>query len=534
MATTDQPRSRAARARRRAIARRRRRAVGVLVLVVVAVVALTLVVSGGSSPPKHHTASTASTGRTVTTAIPAVEAGLLPWTLDAALSREVVLPGNLSATGAGASAATTLTVAGGLDKASNSSSRVFSLDTTTGKVVTEGHLSSALHDAAGTTIAGGALVLGGGSPTTVGGVEKLTQTTPAAAPAAAAAGPSTVAAAVVGQLPEPRSDAGAVSIGATAYVIGGYDGNNADPHVLSTTDGQHFSVVGSLPVPVRYGALAVLAGRIYVFGGQLAAGAHKGQASDAIQMIDPAAHQLAVVGHLPVAVVGAAAATLSGHIYVAGGTTSAGTSTGTAALAAAAPGGSASAPGAMQTPGGTTRAVYAFDPRTDKALDAGSLASPVAYAGVGVVGARAWLVGGEVDGTPVSSVEMLTPDTKFGTAGSPGAGSPFFGAKLLVADRGNDRLLVLDDTDKIIWNYPSATAAAPPGGFYFPDDAFFVKQGTAIISNQEQNETIVIIGFPSGQLLWQYGHPRVAGAAPGYLREPDDAYLLKNGQVTVA
>jgi outer membrane protein assembly factor BamB len=44
----------------------------------------------------------------------------------------------------------------------------------------------------------------------------------------------------------------------------------------------------------------------------------------------------------------------------------------------------------------------------------------------------------------------------------------------------------------------------------------------------------VIIGFPSGQLLWQYGHPRVKAPTAGYLNTPDDAYLLKNGQVTIA
>jgi outer membrane protein assembly factor BamB len=144
------------------------------------------------------------------------------------------------------------------------------------------------------------------------------------------------------------------------------------------------------------------------------------------------------------------------------------------------------------------------------------------------------VVGGERGGTPVSSVEMFTPNRAFGTAGKAGAGSPYFGGKLLVADRGNNRLLLLDDANQIVWAYPSSTTAPPAGGFYFPDDAFFAKKGTEIVSNQEQNETIVIIGYPSGKILWQYGHPLQAGTAPGFLHEPDDAYLLKNGQIAVA
>ena len=82
--------------------------------------------------------------------------------------------------------------------------------------------------------------------------------------------------------------------------------------------------------------------------------------------------------------------------------------------------------------------------------------------------------------------------------------------------------------------YPTRSRPAAPGGFYFPDDAFFTGHGTGIIANEEENHTIVRIAFPSGRLMWTYGHPHVAGSAPGYLDQPDDAYLLKNGIVTVA
>ena len=86
----------------------------------------------------------------------------------------------------------------------------------------------------------------------------------------------------------------------------------------------------------------------------------------------------------------------------------------------------------------------------------------------------------------------------------------------------------------LVWKYPSASAPRDPLRFYFPDDAFFTGHGTAIISNQEQNETIIKIAYPSGKIIWSYGHPGRPGTAPGYLSEPDDAYLLKNGQITVA
>ena len=42
------------------------------------------------------------------------------------------------------------------------------------------------------------------------------------------------------------------------------------------------------------------------------------------------------------------------------------------------------------------------------------------------------------------------------------------------------------------------------------------------------------IGYPSGKIIWSYGHPKQPGTAPGFLHEPDDAYMLKDGQITVA
>jgi len=103
---------------------------------------------------------------------------------------------------------------------------------------------------------------------------------------------------------------------------------------------------------------------------------------------------------------------------------------------------------------------------------------------------------------------------------------------LLIADRGNNRLLLVDNRKRVLWSYPPAAGAPYP--FNFDDDAFFGPGFRSIISNQEDQHTLQIIGFPSGRLLWRYGHANVRGSAPGYLHTPDDAYLLQDGLVSVA
>ena len=467
----------------------------------------------GTTTPAGHPKRSPARAAAAPRGLPAAEAGLLPWRMPAPVSREVAVtgPGNQ------------LIVLGGLTPSGASADGVSAVSTGTGASRQIGRLSAPLHDAAAGMAGGRALVFGGGSSATVATVQAF----------ATQGGRG----AVTGSMPSPRSDAAAATIGATSYVIGGYDGTRPDAAVLATTDGRAFTTAADLPVPVRYPAAAAIGGQIYVFGGQAITGRQAGQPVDTIQVVNPAWHTAAVAGHLPEPLAGAAAMTVGGELFVAGGETTASghlvPGRGTTQLS---PGESSPGTGgeSASAPTSTVSAIWAFDPAAKRVLRAGQLQVPVSHAAVAVAGSAAWIIGGESNGALVSSVQMVRPARAFGTAGAPGAGSPFAGAKLLVADRGNNRLLLLDDGLHLAWKYPSAHSPRDPLGFYFPDDAFFAGRGTAIVSNQEENDTIIKIAYPSGRIIWSYGHPGQPGTRPSYLHEPDDAYLLKNGQMAVA
>jgi hypothetical protein len=104
---------------------------------------------------------------------------------------------------------------------------------------------------------------------------------------------------------------------------------------------------------------------------------------------------------------------------------------------------------------------------------------------------------------------------------------------LLIADRGNNRVLLVDSRKRVLWRYPKP-GALPAMPFHFDDDVFFGPRFDRIISNQEDQHTIQIVSFPGGRLLWRYGHIGVSGSARGFLHTPDDAYLLPSGLVSVA
>jgi hypothetical protein len=449
----------------------------VVTLVTVAALALTLR-SGSSNhrnvsvSPKAPTAHGPAGGGRKVVHLDAAPAG---WQLGSPLSRAV-----------GFSDGTGLLVVGGLDGGQNTVSTVLRIDPNTGAATSGGSLTVATHDAAGGVLGSRRFVFGGGAQHVSDVVQALQPN-----------GPSTV----VGHLPQPRADLAAVTIGTSVYLIGGYDGTNATRDVLATSDGVQFHTIAQLPVGVRYPAVAALGDKVFVFGGALS-----GSESSAVQQIDVRTGSARVIGELPSPRTEAAAVTLGGSIFVVGG----------------------------RAGGAASTDVLRFDPSGNQfALDS-ALPTPLADSAAVTAGGRAYLVGGEAASIS-SSVAVLHESTTTPPASAAAAASvrPFAG-RLLIADRGNNRLIVVDSNKRRSWVYPSASMPPPAGGFYFPDDGFFADHGRSIVTNQEENHTIVRIAFPSGALQWSYGQPKVAGSSPGLLNQPDDAFLLKDGTYTVA
>ncbi len=146
---------------------------------------------------------------------------------------------------------------------------------------------------------------------------------------------------------------------------------------------------------------------------------------------------------------------------------------------------------------------------------------------VGIVGVA---VGHKKTHTPAA---LSQPTTKqHATVAKLSPPAPFPGY-LLIADRGNNRMMLVDGAKRVYWMYPKP-GASPAMPFRFDDDTFFGPRLDRIISNQEDQNTIQIVSFPGGRVLWRYGHVNAKGSAPGYLNTPDDAYLLPSGLVTVA
>ncbi|HVC07692.1 MAG TPA: hypothetical protein VND98_08945, partial [Solirubrobacterales bacterium] len=330
-------------------------------------------------------------------------------------------------------------ILGGLDSTAASVSGVFQLDARTGKLHEAGALSAPLHDAAAAAIGGQVLVFGGGSALSTDAVQAL--------PAPSGTVSSGTTAHQVGLLPSVRSDLSAVTIGASAYVLGGYDGSKPTDSVLQTTDGKSFSQIAVLPAPARYMAVAALSGRIYAFGGETGSGG----ASAAIQEVNPRARSARVIGHLPHGLSHASAVVIGGRIFILGGDVN----------------------------GSASDGIWRFDPSSGSVLPAGRLPLPVADGAAATAGSTAYLLGGiGVGEKPLRTIitlnlhrERVAPEAGSSLQDPSVAHSSYpFAGRLMIADRGNNRLIVVNAQKQVLWTFPSRAHPPPPGGFYFPDD----------------------------------------------------------------
>lgn len=112
----------------------------------------------------------------------------------------------------------------------------------------------------------------------------------------------------------------------------------------------------------------------------------------------------------------------------------------------------------------------------------------------------------------------------------PSDASSIGGYNILIADRGNNRIILVSPEKKILWEYdyegmPMGAAA---------DDAFFTDGGKTIITSLEHEQIIQLIDVATKKVTWEYGVQGKSGSKPGMLYYPDDAYKLPSGNIIVA
>jgi hypothetical protein len=164
------------------------------------------------------------------------------------------------------------------------------------------------------------------------------------------------------------------------------------------------------------------------------------------------------------------------------------------------------------------RAAAAAAKRAAEIVDGGPLA-PKSVGGL----AALWAPANVVAPQPQTASAYLAASKRGGPAGY-----------ILIADRGNNRVLVVNPEKSIVYLYPTAADKRLGRALFFNDDTFVVPGGEALISNEEDNHAIVQWSLADGSLHVLFGHPGEPGSDRTHVNTPDDAYVLADGTMTVA
>ena len=117
---------------------------------------------------------------------------------------------------------------------------------------------------------------------------------------------------------------------------------------------------------------------------------------------------------------------------------------------------------------------------------------------------------------------------------APGSDPSVLPGPIIIADKKNDRLVVVSPQGQVLWQWPQAGDLAAGQSFRIPDDVFFSPDGKDIIATEEDDFVITEIDIATRTIVWRYGTPGTHGSGPNQLWNPDDAMMLPGGTVVAA
>ena len=105
---------------------------------------------------------------------------------------------------------------------------------------------------------------------------------------------------------------------------------------------------------------------------------------------------------------------------------------------------------------------------------------------------------------------------------------------IAIADEGNNRIVVINANGQVLWLFPQKGDLATGQTFKTPDDVFFSGDGKYIVATESEHKVVSIIDIATRKIVFEYGVPGQGSGRNGYLNNPDDAMLLKDGRLMVA
>ena len=150
----------------------------------------------------------------------------------------------------------------------------------------------------------------------------------------------------------------------------------------------------------------------------------------------------------------------------------------------------------------------------------------VLVAAVAVIVVIVLLTTGSGGKSPPSKAPSTSPIARAGQ----GPSNLFLGSSsalpsnILIADRGNGRLVAISSSGQQVWS----------SNLSGPSDAYITNTGRSITVTEHTNMQVYVLGVASGKVDYHYGHAHIPGSGLNRLHDPATAQFLPDGRLVIA
>ncbi len=139
----------------------------------------------------------------------------------------------------------------------------------------------------------------------------------------------------------------------------------------------------------------------------------------------------------------------------------------------------------------------------------------------------------------VNDAERFGPFTLISGTGIPPSSPPLPGCSDPVNGCPDNRVFVVDTHGSILWQYGQAgVTGSDANELNTPVQSailaeFMGRPGFYVLITDQGNQRIIVVNL-SGKIVWQYGTTGVAGDGPNQLNNPNSGEVLENGHILIA
>lgn len=139
----------------------------------------------------------------------------------------------------------------------------------------------------------------------------------------------------------------------------------------------------------------------------------------------------------------------------------------------------------------------------------------------------------------VNDAERVGPFTLIAGTGIPASSPPLPGCSDATNGCPDNRVFFVDARGQIFWKYGQAgVTGSGPNQLNTPVQALFTTSfmghsGFYVLIADQGNQRIIVVNW-NHRIVWQYGTTGVAGSGPNQLNSPNSGEILRNGNILIA